>query len=108
MFGITSGCTGGCRCNARVQLYDWYDPWLKATESLNELRKENAELKLKLEKTAKRIPEKGSPVRDKKDGQIAYSCGFCCGTALSVCAHPQDEEEILFMDWEEIEIKVKE
>lgn len=84
---------------------DWEKAFCVLSKKMYDLRLENAELKKQLNK--KDAPPKGTIVRDKKDGQIAYSCGFLCGTALAVVPHLKDEEQIVFIDWEEIEIKVK-
>ena len=70
------------------------------------LKKENAELKAKLEE--KTIPPRGAIVMNGK-GQIAYSTGILWSGTLWVSGLRDIGvgPEIAFRDWQEIEIKVK-
>ncbi len=77
---------------------------------LSVVEEENSRLKAKLEK--KRIPPKGTPVRDKDTGRVYYSFGRLSNAEILLVTYRpsyscDDNADTAISNWEEIEIKVK-
>jgi len=98
-----------CKCEHGMDEYsrELLEANIRLYTTIADLKKENSELKAKLEK--KRIPPKGTLVRAKMTGIIGYSTGEFLDGVLWI-TRDKDSKNIknYAIEWEEIEIKVKE